>query len=96
MNEKPINDHFILALIAVICSCLTGFFSIPISIAALILSLRAQDLIHENRLDEAEKLAKWAGIFGWITILLLALPVLAVLLFGSAILAFFGALIAAA
>lgn len=95
MPEHQINDHFILALVAIICSCLTGFFTIPIAIAALILSLRTQDLIHEERWEEAEKLAKWTGVFGWVTIVLLLIPVLAILFFGGAILAFLGTLLAA-
>ena len=96
MSENQINDHFILSVIAVITSCLTGFFSIPIALAALILSLRTQDLIHNNRLEEARDLSFWAGVFGWITILLILIPVCLFIFFGGAILAFFAALIAAA
>ncbi len=66
------------------------------ALAALILSLRAQDLMHDSRIDEARRTAWWAGLFGWLTILIALLPVLLVIFFGGAILAFFTALLAAA
>lgn len=91
--EKPINTHFTLAVVAVIASCFTGFWSIPLALASLILSLRAQDLIQNGRLQEARQSAWWAGLFGWVTLALMLIPILLILFFGGAILAFLGALL---
>ena len=91
-----VNSRFTLAVIAVILSCFTGFWSIPMALAALILSLRAQDLTHDGRAEEARRTAWWAGLFGWLTIIVALLPVILVIFFGGAIVAFFAALLAAA
>ena len=90
-----VNSRFTLAVIAVILSCFTGFWSIPMALAALILSLRAQDLTHDGRVEEARRTA-WAGLFGWLTILVALLPVVLIIFFGGAIVAFFAALLASA
>ena len=82
-----INTHFVLAVVAVCLSCFSGFFTIPLALAALILSLRVQDLIAQNRLEEADRFAYWAGLFGWITVLIALLPILLIIFFGGAILA---------
>lgn len=66
------------------------------ALAALILSLRTQDLVQASRLDEARRTAWWAGLFGWLTILVALLPVILIIFFGGAILAFITALIATA
>jgi len=95
MPNTTVKDHFILSVIAIISSCLTGFFSIPIAITALIFSLRIQDLVRENRQEEAQKLSTWAAVFAWITILIALIPIMLFILFGGAILAFFTALISA-
>ena len=47
--EKPVNTHFTLAVVAVIISCFTGFWTIPLALASLILSLRTQDLVQGGR-----------------------------------------------
>lgn len=98
-NTQPktnnINTHFVLAVVAVCASCFTGFFAIPLALAALILSLRTQDLLTQDRLEEAQKTAFWAGLFGWITVLLVLLPVLLMIFFGGAILAALTAFISA-
>ena len=43
MNEKKINTHFVLVVVAIIVSCLGGFWTIPLALAALVFSLRASD-----------------------------------------------------
>lgn len=82
-----VNTKFTLAVIAVCLSCFTGFFSIPLALAALILSLRAQDQVQQGKLQDAQRSAFWAGLFGWVTVLIALLPIIAVLFFGGAILA---------
>ena len=94
--EKPINTHFTLAVVVVIISCFTGFWTIPLALAALILSLRAQDLVQNNRGQEARQSAWWSALFGWLTVGIALIPVLLILFFGGAILAFLGALLSAA
>ena len=96
VTEKLVQTHFTLAVIAVIVSCFTGFWSIPMALASLILSLRTQDLVQNARLAEAKQSAWWAGLFGWLTIAIALIPVLLVLFFGGAILAFLGAVLSAA
>ena len=91
-----LNSHFTLSIIAVILSCFTGFFTIPIALAALILSLRAQDWTRDDRLEEARRVAWWAGFCGWLTIVIAVLPLLLILFFGGTILAFLTAMLAAA
>ena len=95
MSKNMPKDHFILSVIAVIVSCLTGFFTIPIALAALIFSLRIQDLNRQERSAEAVSLSRWAAVFGWLTILIALIPVILFILFGGAIIAFISALIAA-
>lgn len=95
MTQAPVKDHFILSVIAIISSCLTGFFAIPLAIAALIFSLRVQDLIQQNRLQEAKNLSTWAAVFAWVTILIALVPIVLFILFGGVILAFLSALLAA-
>lgn len=95
-NKNNINTHFTLALVAVIFSCASGFFSIAIALAALILSLRAQDLLKSNLTKEAAQMAYWSAFFSWLTIILALLPFLALIFFGGAILAALGAIMAAA
>lgn len=95
MNEKNINTHFILVVIAIIISCLGGFWTIPLALAALVFSLRASDLIYQDRLEEAQNMAWWAGLFGWLTIGLALIPIILIILFGGTILALLGAAIAA-
>ena len=94
--EKPVNTHFTLAIVSVIISCFTGFWTIPLALASLILSLRTQDLIQNGRREQAEQSAWWAGLFGWLTVSIALIPVLLILFFGGAILAFLGALFSAA
>ncbi len=88
-GDKPrtINTHFVLAVVAVCLSCFSGFFTIPLALAALILSLRVQDLLSQERIDEAARFAYWAGLFGWITVLIALVPILLIIFFGGAILA---------
>ena len=92
--KQPVNSHFTLSVVAIILSCLTGFFTIPIALAALLFSLRVQDLLHENRLEEAKNLSTWACVFGWITVGIALIPLVLMILFGGAILAFITALLA--
>ncbi len=96
MNEEKLNTHFVLVIIAIIVSCFTGFWTIPLALAALVFSLRSSDLIYQKRLEEAKKAAWWAGLFGWLTILIAAIPVILLILFGGTILALLGAALAAA
>ncbi len=91
-----INSHFTLSIIAVILSCFTGFFTIPIALAALILSLRAQDWARDDRLEEARRVAWWAGFCGWLTILIAIIPLILVIFFGGTILALLTAMLATA
>ena len=91
-----INSRFTLSIIAVILSCFTGFFTIPIALAALILSLRAQDWTRDGRMEEAKRVAWWAGFCGWLTVIIALIPIFLVLFFGGAILAFLTAMLAAA
>ncbi len=86
-----INTHFVLAVVAICLSCFTGFFAIPLALGALIFSLRAQDQLTQNQLELARQSAWWAGLFGWITVLIAILPILLIIFFGGAILATLGA-----
>ena len=95
MNEKEINTHFVLVVIAIIISCLGGFWTIPLALAALVFSLRASDLMYEERLQEAKNMAWWAGLFGWLTVGLALIPIILLILFSGTILALLGAAIAA-
>ena len=88
-----INTHFALSVVAICLSCFTGFFVIPLAIAALIFSLRAQDQLTQEKWEDAQQNAFWAGLFGWLTVALVVLPILLLLFFGSAILAAFGAML---
>lgn len=94
--KGTINEHFALAVTAVILSCFTGFWTIPLALAALILSLRTQDLKRGGFTEEARKTAWWAGLCGWLTVLIALIPALLILFFGGAIMAFIAALLAAA
>ena len=94
-GKNCVNSRFTLSVIAVILSCFTGFWTIPLALAALILSLRAQDLAHDSRAEEAMRCAWWAGLFGWITIAVAVLPLLFILFFGGTILAFLTAILSA-
>ena len=95
MNEEQLNTHFVLVIVAVIISCFTGFWTIPLALAALVFSLRASDLVYQQRLKEAKDMAKWAKIFGWLTIIVALIPVILLVLFGGTILAILGAALAA-
>ena len=95
MVEKGLNTHFVLVIIAIIISCFTGFWTIPLALASLVFSLRANDLSYQERPDEAKKAAWWAGLFGWLTVVIAAIPVILLLVFGGTILALLGAAIAA-
>lgn len=96
MNEEKINTHFVLVIIAILVACCTGFWATPLALAALVFSLRASDLIYQNRLDEAKQAAWWAGLFGWITVLIVAIPLILLICFGGTILALLGAAFVAA
>lgn len=96
MNKPTINTHFVLVIIAIILSCLGGFWTIPLALAALVFSLRASDLIYQERPQEAQSMAWWAGLFGWLTIVLALIPLLLIVLFGGAILTLVGAALSAA
>ena len=95
-NENCVNSHFTLSVIAVIISCFTGFFTIPLAIAGMILSLRAQDLARSNLTGEASRTAWWAGLFGWLTVGIAVVPILLVLFFGGTLLALLTAVLASA
>ncbi len=95
MNEQGINTHFVLVIVAIITSCFTGFWTIPLALAALVFSLRSSDLIYQERLPEAKDMAKWAKIFGWLTIVVALIPIILIFLFGGTILALIGAAVAA-
>ena len=96
MEHQEINTHFVLVVVAVITSCFTGFWTIPLALAALVFSLRASDLVYQQRLEEAKDMAKWAYIFGWLTIIIALIPIILMILFGGTILALIGAALAAA
>ena len=95
-GKNCFNSHFTLAVVAVVLSCFMGFFAIPMALAALILSLRAQDFAHDNRTQEALRTAWWAGLFGWVTIAIAIIPILLVVFFGGTIVALLTAMLAAA
>lgn len=82
-----VHTHFTLSVLAVCLSCFTGFFAVPLALAALILSLRAQDQVQQGWTEEAARTARWAALFGWITVGIAVLPVVLVLFFGGAIVA---------
>lgn len=92
-QKAQINTHFALAVVAVCLSCLSGFVTIALGLAALILSLRAQDQLSQGQTKEAVSTAWWAGLFGWVTVLISLLPILVLIFFGGAILAALGALL---
>ena len=96
MNKEQPNTHFVLVIIAIIVSCFTGFWTIPLALAALVFSLRASDLIYQKRLEEATKAAWWAGLFGWLTICIALIPIILLVAFGGTLLALLGAALAAA
>ena len=96
MTQQNISSHFTLSVVAVILSCLTGFVTIPLALAALIFSLRVQDLVQKNRLKEAKNLSTWACVFGWVTVGIALIPIILMILFGGAILAFLATLLATA
>ncbi len=93
---KCVNSHFTLAIVAVLLSCFTGFFTIALALAALILALRAQDLARDGHTQEAKSTAFWVAVFSWLTIAIVLLPVIAVVFFGGAIMALLGAILSAA
>ena len=95
MNGKEINTHFVLVIIAIIVSCLGGFWTIPLALAALVFSLRASDLVYEERLQEAKNMAWWAGLFGWLTVGIALVPIILIIIFSGTILALLGAALAA-
>ena len=96
-NTAHINSHFVLSLVAVIVSCLGGFWTIPMALAALIFSLRCEDLQRvPMRAEDARKSAWWAACFGWLTVIIALLPIILMFFFGGAILAFLAAALAAA
>ena len=95
MNQTNLNTHFVLVVIAIIVSCLGGFWTIPLALAALVFSLRASDLVYQKRTEEAQNMAWWAGLFGWLTIGLALIPIILIILFSGTILALLGAAIAA-
>lgn len=95
MNEKEINTHFVLVIIAIIVSCLGGFWTIPLALAALVFSLRASDLVYQERTEEAKNMAWWAALFGWLTVAIALIPIILVIVFGGTILALLGTAIAA-
>ncbi len=86
-ETRRVNPHFALSIVAVCLSCFTGFFAIPLALAALIFSLRAQDLAQTGRTEESANAAYWAGLFGWITVVIAVLPVVLFIFFGGALLA---------
>lgn len=96
MEHQEINTHFVLVVVAVITSCFTGFWTIPLALAALVFSLRASDLVYQKREEEAKDMTKWACIFGWLTIIIALIPIILMILFGGTILALIGAALAAA
>ena len=96
MEHQEINTHFVLVVVAVITSCFTGFWTIPLALAALVFSLRASDLVYQQRLEETKYMAKWACIFGCLTIIIALIPIILMILFGGTILALIGAALAAA
>ena len=95
MTNPEINTHFVLVVIAIILSCLGGFWTIPLALAALVFSLRASDLVYQNRNEEAQNMAWWAGLFGWLTVGLALIPIILMVVFSGTILALLGAAIAA-
>lgn len=95
MNEQNINTHFVLVIIAIIVSCLGGFWTIPLALAALVFSLRASDLVYQERDEEAKRMAWWAALFGWLTIGIGLIPLILIVIFSGTILALLGAAIAA-
>lgn len=95
MTNSEINTHFVLVVIAIILSCLGGFWTIPLALAALVFSLRASDLVYQNRNEEAKNMAWWAGLFGWLTVGLALIPLVLIAIFSGTILALLGAAIAA-
>ena len=95
MTNSEINTHFVLVVIAIIISCLGGFWTIPLALAALVFSLRASDLVYQNRNEEAQNMAWWAGLFGWLTVGLALIPIILIVVFSGTILALLGAAIAA-
>ena len=94
--KETVNTHFVLAVVAVIISCFTGFWTIPMALASLSLSLRAQDSVQNNHFVAARQSAWWAALFGWLTVAVAVIPLLLILFFGGAILAFIGTLLSAA
>lgn len=96
MAQPPVKDHFVLSVVAIVATCFAGFWPLPIAIAALLFSLRIPTLCREDRLEEAKSLSRWAAIFGWVAIALsIIVPIILLLVFGGAIVAFLSAIFAA-
>ena len=93
--QTKIKDHFPLSIVAIILSCLGGFITIPLAIAALIFSFRTKDLLRNGQMEEAADMSRWAAVFGWITVGIALIPIVLVILFGGTILALLGAALAA-
>ena len=86
-----IQTHFVLSIVAICASCFMGFFAVPLAIASLIFSLRTQDHLMQEKWELAKQTSFWAGLFGWITVAILIIPILLIILFGGALLGAFGA-----
>jgi hypothetical protein len=96
MAQPPVKDHFVLSVVAIVATCFAGFWPLPIAIAALLFSLRIPTLCREDRLEEAKSLSRWTVIFGWVAIALsIIVPIILLLVFGGAIVAFLSAIFAA-
>lgn len=94
-QTQGVNTHFALSVTAVCLSCFLGLFAVALALAALILSLRAQDQVQQGRTEDATRTAYWSGLFGWITVIVAVLPIALVLFFGGAILTGLAAFISA-
>ncbi len=92
---REVNTHFVLVVVAICVSCFTGFFAIPLALAALIFSLRAQDQVQQGNWTQAKKAAYWAGLFGWVTVCIALIPIVLMIFFGGAILAWVLAVLSA-
>lgn len=73
-NKGRINSHLVLAVVALCLTPFGGILSLPAAIAALIFALKSENEWVAHRHEEAKHSAKYANIFGWVSIALFFIP----------------------
>ncbi|WP_424245592.1 hypothetical protein Dip510_000527 [Elusimicrobium posterum] len=79
-QAEKVNTHLVLAIVSLCLTPLMGFFALPAAIASFVFALKAENDLAEGHLEPAQRAARYAGIFGWVAIILFALPWVALLI----------------